>query len=460
MTGLIERTLRRLDEQLAGRVSRPGDPAYVAAAAIWAKPTGPMPRAVVHCRTREDVQKAVRTARDCDLALSVRGGGHDWACRALCDGVVVDLSGMNAVSVDSGERAARISGGARAADVIAQTDPLGLVAVTGSVGAVGMAGLTLGGGYGPLIGRFGLALDNLIAAEVVLADGRTVVADRYNEEDLFWGLRGGGGNFGVVTAMQHRLHALASVRFGIIIYPAAEAKTVLERCADVAALAPDELSVQVGFAAAPDGLPVVLVVPTWCGAPAEGEMWVAPFLKLGTVLSNAVDTISYGTSLSAFDALVVHGRRTFMETCWVPTLDSAGIDVFVDAMGKTVSAGCAMLTHEFKGAASRVPSEATAFGLRRDHVVVEILAGVVGPADEFAERRHRDWARTALASFDGMALPGGYANFLAPGDAARAAISYGHNAERLIKVKRQYDPDNVFNSAIPLPSADAMSEVV
>jgi FAD/FMN-containing dehydrogenase len=219
MTDLIERTLHRLGTQLSGRLSRPGDDRYAAAAAIWAKPVGRTPRAVAHCRTAEDVQSAIRAARDCHLPLSVRGGGHDWAGRALCQGIVIDLSGMNGVSIGSDKSMAQISGGARISDVLALTDPLGLAAVTGSCSSVGMAGLTLGGGYGPLIGRFGLALDNMLAAEIVLADGRIVTAMHDREEELFWALRGGGGNFGVVTAMQHRLHDLSSVRSGVLLFP-------------------------------------------------------------------------------------------------------------------------------------------------------------------------------------------------------------------------------------------------
>jgi FAD/FMN-containing dehydrogenase len=197
-----------------------------------------MPRAVVHCRTPEDVQSAIRAARNCDLPLSVRGGGHDWAGRALCDGIVIDLSAMNGVVVGSDKRTARICGGARASDVVAVTDPLGLAAAAGTVGSVGMAGFTLGGGYGALIGRAGLALDNLLAAEVVLADGHIVVANDDNEEELFWALRSGGGNFGIVTAMHHRLHNLPSVRAGMLIYPFSQAGAVLGRCADIAASAP------------------------------------------------------------------------------------------------------------------------------------------------------------------------------------------------------------------------------
>jgi FAD/FMN-containing dehydrogenase len=453
MTDLIERTLSRLSCELAGGVSRAGNDRYAAVTAIWPKPVGRMPRAVVHCRIPADVPPAIRAARECDLPLSVRGGGHDWAGRALCEGIVLDLSGMNAVIAASDHRTALISGGARASDVAAVTDPLGLAAVTGSVGAVGMAGFTLGGGYGPLIGRCGLALDNLVAAEVVLADGRIVTAGQESEEELFWALRGGGGNFGVVTTMRHRLHDLPSVRSGMLIYPFSEAKAVLQRCADFAASAPDELSAQLGFVAGPDGTPVVMIVPTWCGPPQDGEARLAPFLRLGTLLAGTVDVMPCGTALTVFDAYLVDGQKTFMETCWLPVLDSGSIQTMIEGMATAVSPGCAIFTHTFRGAASRVPIEATAFGLRRDHVLIEILATFPDRSDELMEQRHRQWARAALRAFDGMALPGGYPNLLAGDDADRATESYGRNAERLIGAKRRYDPDNVFRSAIPLPVA-------
>jgi FAD/FMN-containing dehydrogenase len=251
-----------------------------------------------------------------------------------------------------------------------------------------MAGLTLGGGYGPLIGRFGLALDNPLAAEVVLSDGRIATAKHDSEEELFWALRGGRGNFGVVTAMQQRIHDLPSVRSGTLIYPFAEAKAMLERCADIAASMPEELTVQVKFVAGPDGAPVVFVVPTWCGLPEEGEARVARFRALGTLLANTVAVTPYGRIATAFDAYIVNGLRTFMETCWLPELNSHSIDVFIQAMQTAVSPGCAIVIHEFKGAASRVAADATAFGLRRDHVLVEILAAFVDRSDELEEQRH------------------------------------------------------------------------
>jgi FAD/FMN-containing dehydrogenase len=454
MLNLIESTFRRLDQQLPDRLSVPGDDRYAAATAIWAKPIGRMPRAVVHCRTAEDVQCAIRAARDCQLPLSVRGGGHDWAGRALCDGVVIDLSAMNAVSVGSDDLTAQISGGARASDVLAVTDPRGLAVVTGSCSSVGMAGLTLGGGYGSLIGRFGLALDNLLAAEVVLADGRIVTARSDSEAELLWALRGGGGNFGVVTAMQHRLHDLPSVRSGMLLFPFAEARVVLEGCIDITAAAPDELTVQLGILGGADGVPSVMVAPTWCGAPEQGEARLAPFLRLGTLIAGTLDATAYGASLAVFDPFLVTGRRVFIETCWLPTLDSHSIDVIIRAMETAASPGCAIIIHEFRGAASRVPAGATAFGLRRNHMLLEILAIFPDRSEPQDEHRHQGWARSTLRAFNGTALPGGYPNLLGGGDPERAAKSFGPNAGRLLKAKRNYDPDNVFRSAIPLPVSE------
>jgi len=452
MTDLIERTFRRLDQALSGRLSRPGDDRYAAATAIWAKPVGPKPRAVAHCRTAQDVQSAIRAARDCDLPLSVRGGGHDWAGRALCGGIVIDLTAMNDVTLSPDYRAARISGGARASDVLAVTDPRGLAVVTGSCSSVGMTGLTLGGGYGSLTGCFGLALDNLLGAEVVLADGRIVTASLNNEQELFWALRGGGGNFGVVTSMRHRTHYLPSVHSGMLLFPFAEARAVLEGCVDIMATAPEELAIQLGLVGGPDGLPLAMVVPTWCGPPAQGEARLAPFLGLGTPVISTLVATSYGISLEKFDPFFASGQRVFMATCWLPTLDGQAIDVFIRAMATAASPGCAIITHVFRGAASRVPVATTAFGLRRDHVLVEILASFTDRSEPRDEHWNRRWTQATLRAFDGITLPGGYPNLLAKDEVERAVKSYGVNAGRLIRAKQHYDPDNIFNSTIPLPT--------
>jgi FAD binding domain/Berberine and berberine like len=452
MTDPIERTFRRLDQALSGRLSRPGDDRYAAATAIWVKSVGPKPRAVAHCRTAQDVQSAIRAARDCDLPLSVRGGGHDWAGRALCGGIVIDLTAMNDVTLSPDYRAARISGGARASDVLAVTDPRGLAVVTGSCSSVGMTGLTLGGGYGSLTGCFGLALDNLLGAEVVLADGRIVTASLNNEQELFWALRGGGGNFGVVTSMRHRTHYLPSVHSGMLLFPFAEARAVLEGCVDIMATAPEELAIQLGLVGGPDGLPLAMVVPTWCGPPAQGEARLAPFLGLGTPVISTLVATSYGISLEKFDPFFASGQRVFMATCWLPTLDRQAIDVFIRAMATAASPGCAIITHVFRGAASRVPVATTAFGLRRDHVLVEILASFTDRSEPRDEHWNRRWTQATLRAFDGITLPGGYPNLLAKDEVERAVKSYGVNAGRLIRAKQHYDPDNIFNSTIPLPT--------
>src|SRR5262249_38330890 len=249
---------------------------------------------------------------------------------------------------------------------------------------------------------------------------------------LFWALRGGGGNFGVVTAMHCRLHDLPSVRSGLLLYPFSEARAVMQRCAEIAASAPEALTVQLICAVGPDGAPVVVVVPTRGGRREEGEARVAPFVELGTRLAGAPATTPYGASRKVFGPFIVDGQRVFMETCWLPALDGGSIDAFIRAVEAAVSPGCAIITHEFKGAATRVPAEATAFGLRREHVLVEILATFTDRSDLSEEQRHRQWARDTHQSLAARALPGGYPNLLGRSDGDRATQSYGRNAERLI----------------------------
>ena len=451
MSSQIERNLQRLHDQSSGHVSKPGDPRYAAATAIWAKQLDRIPQAIAHCRTSAHVQAAIRAARDCDLPISVLGGGHDWAGRSLCNGLVVDLSGMNGVVTGPDNRLARVQGGARAGDVTTLTDPLNVTPVLGSVNAVGVAGLALGGGYGPLIGSFGLALDNLLAAEVVLADGRIVLVNQQDNADLFWALRGGGGNFGAVTTLHLRLHEMPSLYAGVLLFPFAEAGSVLRSCADLAAGAADELNIQVGFMAGPDGAPVVFLAPTWSGHPAEGEAAVAPLATFGSPITSDIGRRSYGDLLGMFSSFVVNGQGVFINTSLLPHLDGRAIDILIAAMKQAPSPGCAIVTHDFRGAASRVPADATAFGLRRDHVLVEIIAIFADRSNTEEALRHQQWAEATRKALDAIALPGAYANMMTGDDTERVRQSYGKNGPRLVELKRRYDPDNVFDSAIPLP---------
>lgn len=428
----------RAPDILRDRLSFPGEAAYEAGTCIFSVSMSETPAVIARCTCSADVAAAIAYAKDNGLNLSVKGGGHDWAGRALCDGLVIDLAPMHDIEISADRRSAWIGGGCRIKDVLAALDPLGLAAVTGSVGAVGMAGLTLGGGYGPLIARHGLALDNMIGAEAVLADGRTVLADAEREPDLFWALRGGGGNFGVVTLMRIALHEIPQVYGGMITFPLSQARIVLAFAAALLETAPDTLTAQIGLVPGPTGEPVVMVAPLWCGDPGEGESRLAPFLELGTPASVQLGGTTYGASTRIWDAYDMTGVHAVMANRLLPRLGLDSIDIWLDAIARANGLPCAVFTHEFRGAAARIAPDATAFGLRDPHVLVEILG--MSPTRE-GTAAAVDWVERLSADLKPMALPGGYANLLVPQQADQVAASFGANAARLAEVKRRYDPE-------------------
>jgi FAD/FMN-containing dehydrogenase len=423
--------------------------AYEQACRIWNGAVTSRPALVVRARTQDDVQAAVGAARRDGLPLSVRAGGHDWAGRSLRDGgLVIDLTGMAQVTVDPEERTATVSGGATAADIVAAAGPHGLAAVTGTVGTVGMTGLTLGGGYGLLGGRFGLAADNLLGADLVLADGQAVSVDDDHEPELFWAIRGGGGNFGVVTSMWIRLHAADRVLAGIIAYPLGQAASVLEQLDGIIAAAPDELTVQAVFLTGPDGAPGLFLVPVWSGDPAAGEPRVGQLQRLGTPVLTQVSPMTYSDLLHLNDAQGVTGRHVTARTLWLPHYSAGVIGALIEAAETFSSPLSGVVIHNFHGAATRVPVESTAFGIRRRHLMTEIV-GWWEPGDAAP---HQAWADKAFQALTPDALPGGYPNMLSPADHAQTARAYGPNAARLMAAKARFDPDAIF-SATPLPAA-------
>jgi FAD/FMN-containing dehydrogenase len=271
-----ELTARELRTVMQGRVVSRGDDDYLPTRQIWNGAVQHQPALFAVCQASADVQAAVRSARAHGLALSVRGGGHDWAGRSLRQGgLVIDLSHMRRVDVDPDTSVATIEGGATAVDVISAAAPHGLVAATGNCGTVGMVGLTSGGGYGPLTPRYGLALDNLLSAEVVLADGRLIDCDDHNNPDLFWAIRGGGGNFGVITSMRVRLHRIRQVLAGMMLFPWSQVESVLGGYAASIAEAPDELSILAGVLPGPDGSPLAFLAPMWSGNGQQGAEVIA-----------------------------------------------------------------------------------------------------------------------------------------------------------------------------------------
>jgi FAD/FMN-containing dehydrogenase len=436
---------------IPGPVALPGHELYDEGSRVWNGAVRRHPAMVAFCKQPEDVQAAVSAARRHGLPLSVRGGGHDWAGRALCDGgLVIDLTGMRDVTVDPRALVATVAGGARAKDVAA-AGAHGLVAALGNCGTVGMAGLTLGGGYGPLSGTCGLAADNLLGAEIVLADGRRVATGPDAEPELYWALRGGGGNFGAVTSLRVRLHPARDMLAGSIIYNWKEAGAVLRRYAAFAATAPDELGVAVGVMSGPDGEPGIMVVPLWNGEGCQGERAMEDLQAFGTPRTAQVGPTTYAHLLAQFDAWVeaADGCHFETRTRWLPALAAGAADAIIAAKARAASPYCAIFWHHFHGAATRMAPDGAAFGLRRQHLMVEIVAGWKPDGDDGAA--HRRWAQDLWQSLAPFALPGGYANLLRPDDREQAAGAYGGNAARLRVLKRRFDPDGVFASAIPLP---------
>jgi FAD/FMN-containing dehydrogenase len=438
----IEAALR---PRLGDRLLMNHDNGFADARRVWNAAVTRQPAAIVRCADAAEVALAVSVARDNGLPLSVRAGGHDWAGRALRDGgLVVDLTGMRGVTVDPARRTAVVGGGATAADLLDAAAPHGLVTPTGVVGSVGMAGLTTVGGYGPLIGRYGLALDNLVGAEVVLADGTVVKADE--DPDLWWALRGGGGNFGVVTRLSYRLHELPAVLAGMLMFPAADAGPVLAGYAEIVADAPDDLTVMTGFLPGPDG-PVVFLCPFWCGAAmSAGERAVARLRALGRPIVDHVGSMPFAAALSMFDRNIVEDNHYLLRSRWFPELSGTAADAVVAGAAAVTSPFSVLVVNRFHGAAARVDAAATAFAHRAPHQVLEVIAAW-RPDDRHPDR-HRAWADDVVRALDPVASPGAYPNLLGPDDDERARASYGANLDRLLAAKRRYDPDNVF-SAVP-----------
>lgn len=441
----VDELTRRLGERLRpDRVHRPGDPAYAETSTLWNGAVTTRAGLVVRPRTGVEVAATVTAAQEFGVGLSVRGGGHDWAGRALREGgLVIDLEEMRDVRVE--RDTAVIGGGSRAGDVIATAASHSANVATGTAGVVGMAGLSLGGGYGPLLGTAGLAADNLRGAEVVLADGRLV--STADDPELLWALRGGGGNFGVVTRMDVRLHPDRGLVGGMILFPWEEAATVLARHAELTASAPEGLTALLELTFVPDVGPCLLAVPVWSGERRHADAALAEVERLGTPITSTVGATTQKDLLGTFDRSVPNGMHWDLRTRTVAALTPDIIDLLIGFAETRPGPGAGIGLRHFHGAATRVGADDTAFGLRNSHIVVEISAGR-GPDDDASV--YRKWAEDAHTALEPHALPGGYPNFLLPDQHEQVAHAYGSHAARLIAAKQSYDPQHVF-TATPLP---------
>lgn len=428
---------------LGGMVIRRGDPEYDQARHVWNGMVDRSPAIIAKCASTADVVSAVNFARENGLVLAVRGGGHNAAGLALCDdGLVIDLSPMRAVSVDAERRIARVQGGALWGDLDAATHPHGLATTGGVISTTGVGGLTLGGGLGWLMRSHGLACDNVVAVEIVTADGQVRRASATENSDLFWGVRGGGGNFGVVTSFEFQLHPVRTVYGGMLVYPAARAPEVLRRYRDLAMNATDALTIFAGLMTSPDGIPITAVLVGFNGRSAAGEAAIRPLRDMGPVADQVVE-MPYPALQSMLDPGFPSGLQVYWRSDFLKGLPDEAIDMLCDRFASITSPLSALLIEQFGGAVARVPADETAFAQRDALFNLAVIARWTDPSTAAS---HIDWARQSSEAAAPFASGGVYVNYLGSEGGERVRAAYGAKYDRLVAVKTKYDPTNLFRT--------------
>ncbi len=438
---------------LRGALCLPGDAGYDEARTIWNAMIDRKPAAIVRALGASDVMQTVRLAAQHKLLLAVRGGGHNIAGNAVCDGgLMLDLSLMKSVRVDPAARTARAEPGARLADLDKETQAFGLATPTGINSTTGIAGLTLGGGFGWLSRKLGLTIDNLISADVVTAKGEVVRASATDNPDLFWAIRGGGGNFGVVTSFELKLHPVGpQVTAGLIVHPFAQAKSVLAEYRKAVAKAPDELCCWVVMRKAPPlpflppevhGTEVVILALCYSGEPASAEKAIAPLKAIGKPIADVVGPAPYAGWQMAFDPLLAPGERNYWKSHDFVELKDGLVDVLLDAVTKLPTPACEIFIGNLGGAINRVAADATAYPHRNAEFVMNVhTRWSAKPQDAECIA----WARKLFDAAAPFATGGVYVNFMPEDEGQRVrAGAYGGNFERLAKLKAKYDPSNLF----------------
>jgi FAD/FMN-containing dehydrogenase len=442
----------------------PGSADYESARRVWNGFHDPHPAAVIRCSSTLEIAAAVRFAVERALPLAVRGGGHSFPGYGSCDGgIVLDLSPMSAVEVDRGRRIAVVGGGATWADVDRATAAVGLAVPGGLVSTTGVGGLTLGGGIGWLSRSWGLACDQLVAAEVVLADGSVTTASESDTADLLWALRGGGGNFGIVSRFDFRLHELPSdgqVLGGMVLYEAAAAHSVLRECARLAPSMPDELSTLIAFINIPPR-PVLPETIHWApalaialcdlGEPAEAEARSLPLRGLAAPLADLVQRLPYVELQRMLDPDAPPGLRHYGLGVNLGSLSERAMAALIEAAAARPSPLAQIHVHQLGGAIARVAEEASAYAGRDASFVVHVIATWIDPADD---ARAREWARETRSRLADLSAATTYVNFLGEADEQRVRRAYGGaKHDRLRELKRRYDPANLFRINANIPPA-------
>ena len=444
-------TIEQLREQVGGSVITPTDDGYDAARAVYNAMIDRRPAVIVGAMSSTDVAVAVDFARESGLPLAVRGGGHSVpGFGTIDDGVVIDLSGMRSVTVDPEQRIARAQGGATWGDFNAATHEHGLATTGGIISTTGVAGLTLGGGIGYLTRGHGLACDNLIGAELVTADGRTVRASAEENADLLWALKGGSGNFGVATLLEFQLHPLSEVYGGPIFFELEHARDLLEWYRDFIIDAPEQFGGFPAFQIAPPlefipqerhGDPLVAFVTCWAGPIEEGPAIVAKVRDVAPVVAEHVGPMPYPALNSAFDGLVPAGLQHYWKANFVRELTEEAISAHLAHGPRVPVVNSTMHLYPINGAAHRFGADDAAFG-HRDATFAPVIAGMW--PDPSQNEANIAWVKDYYAATAPHGEEGGYVNFMAADDGDRVRANYGVSYDRLVAVKRQYDPYNLF----------------
>jgi FAD/FMN-containing dehydrogenase len=440
--------LQELKSFVQGTVHLPGGDGYEEARQVWNGMIDRRPAAIVCTAGVADVMATIRFAGERALPVAIRGGGHNVAGTAVGDGsIVIDLAMLKSVRVDSSKRRARAGGGVLWREYDHETQAFGLASPGGAISTTGIAGLTLGGGYGYLSRRYGMACDNLLSADVVTASGELVTASADINPDLFWALRGGGGNFGVVTAFEFQLHPVREPLGGMIVFPFEMSKTVLQRFRDLCLEASDNLTLLAAVLPAPDGGKAVAVVLSDIGTEEEGERAIRSLRELGSVLMDTVARMPYCAMQRQVDVSYPKGQRHYWKSAFLKTLTDDVIDLMIEALSTSPSPQNTIMIEAYGGAVARVPNEATAFGHRDAMFNLSLLAISDDPA---IDTEQTAWAREGWQKILPYSTGGVYVNYLSEGEDVHSAYSDAR-FQRLAAIKAQYDPANLFlfNQNIP-----------
>jgi FAD/FMN-containing dehydrogenase len=442
--------LAQLAPSFTGQLLQPADPGYDSARRVHNGLVDKRPALIARCAGTADVADAVKLARSLNLPVAVRGGGHNVAGRATIDGgVMIDLAPMKGIHVDPRTRTARAQGGVLWKELNRETQAHGLAVTGGVVSTTGIAGLTLGGGLGWLLPKFGLALDSLRSAEMVMADGRIVRASADSEPDLFWAIRGGGGNYGIAASLEYDVHPVGPIiTGGLVAHPLARATDVMNVYREACATAPDELMLVAGMLTAPDGSGHKLngILAAHCGSLAEGEAAVRGIKTFGPPVMDMMGPIPYSTQNTLLDAAFPRGARNYWKAQFVTELSDGCIATLIDRFERCRSPMSQIVVEHFHGAASRVPVDATACALRVTGFNVVIISQWMDPAENDT---HIGWARDTFAALTPYLAERRYVNYLENDEGGDpAAVAYGANYGRLRDLKSTYDPDNFFKENV------------